>query len=268
VPVQPVRTLWHARQCLAVDGGLLAPELCRRAVRRQRMDGQGLRPPCAARRVVGQPSRLRALRRAQRRGCRPPGLWLFEPCRIPRRAESAVSEIPSSLERWEREPAIADVRRRYVVENGPGLLASALLHGLALLLVLVAVRTAVPPAREQLKTVLVDIIHLGAETSSPPAPRKSVVPQSQAFARRAATAHSPPVGVKPAKTPTKDDFQNRLNALAKLRAPETSTRALAGPGDTDTQENTSSDSPGGDATYSLRDYVRAQVMRRWNLDLD
>ncbi len=41
-----------------------------------------------------------------------------------------------------------------------------------------------------------------------------------------------------------------------------------GPGDTDTQENTSNDAPAGDATYSLRDYVRAQVMRRWNLDLD
>jgi hypothetical protein len=179
-----------------------------------------------------------------------------------------VSEVPSSPDRWEREPAIADPHRRYVLENGPGLLASTLLHGLALLLVLVVVRTAVPPARDQLKTVLVDIIHLGATTSSPPAPQNSPIPQSQAFARRAPTAHSPPVGMKPAKTPTKDDFQNRLDALAKLRAPETSTRALAGPGDTDTEENTSNDAPAGDATYSLRDFVRAQVMRRWNLDLD
>jgi hypothetical protein len=179
-----------------------------------------------------------------------------------------VSEIPSALERWEREPAIADPRRRYVVENGPGLLASSLLHGLALLLVLVVVRTAIPPAHDQLKTVLVDIIHLGAETSAPPAPKKSPVPQSQAFARRAPTAHSPPVGVKPAKTPTKDDFQNRLDSLSKLRAPETSTHALAGPGYTDAPENTTNDSTAGDAIYSLRDYVRAQVMRRWNLDLD
>ena len=179
-----------------------------------------------------------------------------------------MSEIPSSLERWEREPAIADARRRYVLENGPGLVASGLLHGLALLLVLAVVRTAVPPARDQLKTVLVDIIHLGAETRAPPAPQKSPVPQSQAFARHALTAHSPPVGVKPARIPTKDDFQNRLDALAKLRAPETSTRALAGPGYTDAEQNTSNDSPGGDATYSLRDFVRAQVMRRWNLDLD
>jgi len=179
-----------------------------------------------------------------------------------------VSDTPSSAERWEVEPAIADPRRRYVAENGPGIAVSGLLHGLALLLIFFVFKAAVHPTHDQLKTVLVDIIHLGAETSAPPAAQKSPVPQSQAFARRAPTAHSPPVGVKPTKIPTKDDFQNRLNALSKLRAPETATRTLAGPGDTDTEENTTNDAPGGDASYSLRDYVRAQVMRRWNLDLE
>lgn len=179
-----------------------------------------------------------------------------------------MSDTPSSAERWGVEPAIADPRRRYVAENGPGIAVSSLLHGLVLLLVFFVFKAAVQPAHDQLKTVLVDIIHLGAETSAPPATQKSPVPQSQAFARRAPTAHSPPVGVQPTKTPTKDDFQNRLNSLSKLRAPETATRALAGPGDTDTDENTTNNAPGGDATYSLRDYVRAQVMRRWNLDLE
>jgi len=179
-----------------------------------------------------------------------------------------VSDTPSSAERWGVEPAMVDARRRYVAENGPGIAVSGLLHGLALLLVFFVFKAAVHPTHDQLKTVLVDIIHLGAETSAPPAPQKSPVPQSQAFARRAPTAHSPPVGVKPTKTPTKDDFQNRLNSLSKLRAPETATRALVGPGDTDTEQNTTNDAPGGDAAYSLRDYVRAQVMRRWNLDLD
>jgi hypothetical protein len=179
-----------------------------------------------------------------------------------------VSDTPSSAERWGVEPAIADPRRKYVAENGPGIAVSGLLHGLALLLIFFVFKAAVQPTHEQLKTVMIDIIHLGAETSAPPAPQKSPVPQSQAFARRAPTAHSPPVGMKPTKTPTKDDFQNRLDSLSKLRAPETATRALAGPGDTDTDENTTNDAQAGDATYSLRDYVRAQVMRRWNLDLD
>ncbi len=179
-----------------------------------------------------------------------------------------MSDVLKPLERQVPEPAIADARKRYVIENGPGVLGSGLLHALALLLIFVFFRTATHTTHDRLKTVFIDIIHLGAETSSPPAPQKSPVPQSQAFARRAPTAHSPPVGVKPAKIPTKDDFQNRLNALSKLRAPETSTRALAGPGYADTRENTSNDAPEGDATYSLRDYVRAQVMRRWNLDLD
>ncbi len=87
--------------------------------------------------------------------------------------------------------------------------------GLALLLIFVFLKTATHTSHEQLKTVFIDIIHLGAETTSPPAPQKSPMPQSQAFARRAPTAHSPPVGVKPAKIPTKDDFLNRLNALFK-----------------------------------------------------
>ena len=43
---------------------------------------------------------------------------------------------------------------------------------------------------------------------------------------------------------------------------------MQGPGDTDTDENTTNDATAGDATYSLRDYIRAQVMRRWNLDLE
>lgn len=179
-----------------------------------------------------------------------------------------MSDVLQPLERWAPEPAADDARKKYVIENGPGVLVSGLVHGLALLLIFAFLKTATHTSHEQLKTVFIDIIHLGTETSAPPAPQKSPVPQSQAFARRAPTAHSPPVGVKPTKTPTKDDFQNRLNALSKLRAPETSTRALAGPGDMDTQENTTNDAQAGDADYSLRDYVRAQVMRRWNLDLD
>jgi hypothetical protein len=95
-----------------------------------------------------------------------------------------VSDTPSSAERWEVEPAIADPRRRYVTENGPGIAVSSLLHGLALLLIFFVFKAAVQPTHEQLKTVLVEIIHLGAETSAPPAPQKSPVPQSQAFARR------------------------------------------------------------------------------------
>lgn len=164
-------------------------------------------------------------------------------------------------------PAPAEARK-YVGENGPGILASALAHGLALLLILFWVKSAPYTSQEKLRTVLVDIIHLGDETASPPAPQKSQTPQQQAFARPAPTAHSPDVGVLPNSKPVvHDNFLNRLNALSKLRAPETETRALHGQGESRDVSTTNDAEPGNDATYSLRDYIRAQVLRRWNLDL-
>jgi hypothetical protein len=167
----------------------------------------------------------------------------------------------------ERIPAPAEARK-YIDENGPGILVSAIAHGLVLLLLLHWVRSAPHTAPENLRTVLVDIIHLGEETAAPPAPLKSQTPQQQAFARRASSAHSPDIGVLPNPHPAvHDDFQNRLNALSKLRAPETDTRALHGQGETEAQSTTNDAESGDDATYSLRDYIRAQVLRRWNLDL-
>lgn len=161
-----------------------------------------------------------------------------------------------------------DEARKYVAENGAGLLASGLAHGLVLLLILFWFHSVSQTSPEKLRTVLVDIIHLGDETASPPAPQKSATPQQQAFARRAPTAHSPDVGVLPNSKPApRDDFLNRLNALSKLRALETDTQALRGQGESHDLSTSNDAPPGNDATYSLRDYIRAQVMRRWNLDL-
>lgn len=165
--------------------------------------------------------------------------------------------LPERAETW-----------KYVTKNGPGILASGLGHGLVLLLILVWFHAPPHTSPEKLRTVLIDIIHLGDETASPPAPQKSKEPRQQAFARRAPTAHSPDVGVLPNDKPVvHDDFLNRLNALSKLRAPETDTQALHGQGESRAESTSNDAEPGNDATYSLRDYIRAQVMRRWNLDL-
>jgi len=161
-----------------------------------------------------------------------------------------------------------DDARKYVAENGAGLLASGLAHGLVLLLILFWLHSVSQTSPEKLRTVLVDIVHLGDKTASPPAPQKSQTPQQQAFARRAPGVHSPNVGVLPNRKPVPhDDFLNRLNALSKLRAPETDTQALHGQGESRAESTTNDAEPGNDATYGLRDYIRAQVMRRWNLDL-
>lgn len=158
--------------------------------------------------------------------------------------------------------------RRYLAENGAGLAGSLLMHGLALLLILLCIRTVSHAPQPNVRAVLVDIVRLGEKTMSPPAPQKSAMPQQQAAARRETVAHSPDVTVAPRqKKPPPDDLQNRLNALSKLRAPETDPRLLQDLGNS-SATSTSNDAAAGDqATYSLRDYVRAQVERRWNLDL-
>jgi len=162
-----------------------------------------------------------------------------------------------------------DPRRKFALENGPGVLASVLAHLLILLSLLVWVKTVPHTRPDQLRTVFIDIVRLGGTTQSPPAPVKAPTPQQQASARRAPTAHSPNVGVLPNNKPVpRDDFLNRLNSLSKLRAPETDTKAIHGQGETEAESTSNDATPGDEAMYSLRDYIRAQILRRWNLDLN
>jgi hypothetical protein len=157
--------------------------------------------------------------------------------------------------------------RRYLADNGPGLAASALLHGLVLLWLLLHFQPVAPAKQQQaLRSVLVEIVHLGEATTTTQAKQKSATPAQQASARRAPVAHSPREAVQPRAPKPIDDLDNRLNALSKLKAPETDTQQLTGPGESRT-DSESDATPGNEAAYALRDYVRAQVMRRWNLDL-
>lgn len=152
-------------------------------------------------------------------------------------------------------------------ENGPGVAASVLVHGAILLLLLFWVRQSAPQSPDaSLRTVLVEIIHLGAETTSPPAPQHATAPSQQASVQRAPTAHSPQVGYTRNAPRPADDLDNRLNQLSKLRAPETATQALHGAGE-DRTDAASDTAAGSEALYSLRDYLRAQIERRWNIDL-
>jgi hypothetical protein len=157
--------------------------------------------------------------------------------------------------------------RRYLADNGPGFAVSALAHGLVLLLILSHFKPIAPAEQEKLHSVLVDIVHLGDETTSPPSKQKAAMPQQEASVRRAPTAHSPVEAVQRNRSKPVDDLDNRLNALSKLRAPETDTQALAGPGQSRAESTSNDATAGSDAAYALRDFVRAQVMRRWNLDL-
>ena len=81
-----------------------------------------------------------------------------------------------TFERLAVEPAPEDPRRKFALENGPGVLTSGLAHGLALLLILLGFGTIVRPEHVPLHTVFIDIVHLGETTASPPAPQKSAWP--------------------------------------------------------------------------------------------
>jgi hypothetical protein len=153
-------------------------------------------------------------------------------------------------------------------ELGPGWLGSLSLHGaLVLLLILFAMHRSDYGAEREAPIIPVDVIRLGQETTSPSVPQKSVLPQQRRqILRGPKSESSAPESVAPNRTrPTPDDLELKLRALSKLRAPDAKTMPVI---DGASNADTSSDNavPGDEAAYAVRDYVRAQVMRHWNLD--
>src|SRR5258708_39112858 len=86
-----VRSLRHARQCLAMDGGLLAPKLSRRAERRRRLDLERLHQARDTRRLVGQRAGIHSFGRAQRKHARRGRVRLFQSRRLSRRTKSSLN---------------------------------------------------------------------------------------------------------------------------------------------------------------------------------
>jgi len=148
-------------------------------------------------------------------------------------------------------------------ENGPGFAISALFHILALLLIVYFISHPAQVTQTVSKVLPVDIVHLGAETESP-APTKSIVPK-QATPKPGVSSSLAPAGVSHDETKPlpQDAFDAKLHALAQLRQPDAKLQPLENTG---ADDQTSGDAAGSRATYSLRDFVRAQVLRHWNLD--
>jgi hypothetical protein len=162
------------------------------------------------------------------------------------------------------------VRRKAVHETGPGALASLLLHLFAALSIFwFLMQTSHAPQSEQ-QIVPVDVvIRLADETRSPPAQSTAPVPQQRArqLEVKRTTAPRPPESAAPNKTRIQpvDDLDAKLRGLARLRQPMTKLPMLDNA--TGAVDATSSGALAGDeATYSVRDFVRAQAERRWNLD--
>jgi hypothetical protein len=152
---------------------------------------------------------------------------------------------------------------RDILELSPGVLGSLLLHGLAALLILFFLVRGEEIAQKPAPFVPVDVVPLGPETTAPPAPRHSVIPEQRAS--RGPQGSPKPAGVSPHGTkPLPDDLALKLKSLSKLRAPHSDLKI-----DNDgTADQTASDGgASGPAAYSVKDYIRAQVLRRWSLDL-
>ena len=160
----------------------------------------------------------------------------------------------------------------------PGVISSLLLHALAAYLLITRLNTL---PQTFAPVVPVDVVQLAEETISPPPLQKTAGPQQKAAApaNRAQELASlepptfrPPTAIAPAEPQhppdplqqPRDELQLRLEALAKLRQPEAG--APSGTSGRSASNNGTGLGPG--AAYSVKDLVRAQVERRWNLDLD
>jgi hypothetical protein len=152
----------------------------------------------------------------------------------------------------------ADGRRR--VYFAAGLFCSVILHGLILLVFLSRHdRTATPP------DIPMDIVLLADETTSPPQPVTAPAPQQRAGILAPTAAM--PIGASPSNQ-RPDDLEMKLHELAKLRQPSVDTHLSEKNLGLSQLSATSNDAAAGPyATYAVQDFIRAQVERRWGLDL-
>jgi len=145
-------------------------------------------------------------------------------------------------------------RARQIREQWGGIAFSVLLHGV-LVLALIWYLAGRPSLEETVFRALpVDLViggTMGQGSAAPPARMQVTRPQ----------ADSAPVqsGTRPdsVRVPV-DPMTARLQALAQLRGADT---ALA------SADAGSGGAGGGDGNYALKDFIRAQILRRWLPDL-
>jgi hypothetical protein len=144
-------------------------------------------------------------------------------------------------------------------DGGPGALLSLLLHGLLVVMALWYLGHRPALTQDQLRAFPVELViggTLGQSTSTAPAARLQVA--------RAHPQSAPvPEGTSPKGTREPlDEFSAKLRALAQLKSADTAlpnadnSGAPGGSGDGSGEGNT-----------ALKDFIRAQILRRWLPDL-
>jgi hypothetical protein len=85
---------------------------------------------------------------------------------------------------------------------------------------------------------------------------------------RETTSPTPPEGYAPKTTREAplDNFAAKLNALAHLKQDNARLPALNNAEGSDEDATSDSAVPGDEATYAVKDFIRAQVQRRWSVD--
>jgi hypothetical protein len=151
-------------------------------------------------------------------------------------------------------------------DSAAGLAFSVILHALALLLLFLvgAFGTEGSEGGLEIVPVEVDLIHESA--SAPTQQRVADLPQANAAQPPSDPA---PDGVTRLTEPSHTDaLEAKIEALAKLRQPDAVTpnkdNGAARPDRVATNDDIMS---GRQGPFSVKDYIRAQVERRWNLDL-
>jgi outer membrane biosynthesis protein TonB len=144
-------------------------------------------------------------------------------------------------------------------DGGPGALLSVLLHGLLVLLALWYLGHRPVLNQSQWRALPVELViggTMGQTASTAPATRLQV-------ARPHPESAPVPEGTSPNGTKQpEDELSAKLRALAQLKTPETALPNAdnsAAPGGTGGGE--------GEGNYALKDYIRAQILRRWLPDL-
>jgi hypothetical protein len=168
--------------------------------------------------------------------------------------------------------AVMGAAKKRARDTGPGFASALFLHGLIVaLIILLHMPIGSPPVKSPLRIVPVDVVSLGEETASPPAVMKSALPQQKRVPtkRQEEASPSPPEGVSPngVKPVPLDNLAAKLRALARLRQPDTAPAVIANSGQSDVTSTSDDAAPGDNAAYSVRDFVRQQVVRHWSLDL-
>jgi outer membrane biosynthesis protein TonB len=114
----------------------------------------------------------------------------------------------------------------------------------------------------------VDIVPLAEHMTSPREAFKAPVPR-QTLTRRAREVPSSlhrPVALSPKpRREVQDPLELRLKQLAKLRQPDSTMPHIENGASDDVA--TTSNAPLGEGSYRVTDFLRAQVERRWSLDL-